>query len=273
MPRQRSPDSIEAEKLFKAGMPLVEIAKKINVPAGTVRRWKSTQGWQLSDKKKQSERSETNNKIKSERSVLKPSARKRGGQTSNSNAKGHGAPKENKNALKHGGYVPVIWDKLSDDEKELFESIPDESESHLIEEIKFYSIRERRLLEALNQLQSEAKKGIYLSAITKAETKRSFKTKEEEQLYNDRIEKKVRRGERLPGKEFMVTTITASAIDPMLRIERELTAVQSKKAKAIEMLEKIRLEKKAINMESMGNEVVDAWITVVTEEKNEQQED
>ena len=175
--------------------------------------------------------------------------------------------------MKHGGYVPVIWDKLSDDEKELFESIPDESESHLIEEIKFYSIRERRLLEALNQLQSEAKKGIYLSAITKAETKRSFKTKEEEQLYNDRIEKKVRRGERLPGKEFMVTTITASAIDPMLRIERELTAVQSKKAKAIEMLEKIRLEKKAINMESMGNEVVDAWITVVTEEKNEQQED
>ena len=45
MARARSPDSIEAEKMYKDGMKLVDIAKKIGKPEGTVRRWKSTQNW------------------------------------------------------------------------------------------------------------------------------------------------------------------------------------------------------------------------------------
>ncbi|CUP27730.1 Uncharacterized conserved protein [[Eubacterium] contortum] len=56
MARSRSPDSIKAEELFHSGMSLVDIAKRMNKPEGTVRRWKSTQGW---DK---SERSEMKNK-------------------------------------------------------------------------------------------------------------------------------------------------------------------------------------------------------------------
>lgn len=51
--RNRSPDSIKAEELFHSGMSLAEIAKKIDRPEGTVRRWKSTQNWE-----KESERSE-----------------------------------------------------------------------------------------------------------------------------------------------------------------------------------------------------------------------
>lgn len=35
----------QAEKMYKAGVPLVEIAKKISKPPGTVRRWKSEQEW------------------------------------------------------------------------------------------------------------------------------------------------------------------------------------------------------------------------------------
>ena len=46
VPRARSPDSIEAEKLFHDGMALVDIAKKLGKPEGTVRRWKSTQKWE-----------------------------------------------------------------------------------------------------------------------------------------------------------------------------------------------------------------------------------
>ncbi len=45
MPRSRSPDSIKAERMYKSGMNLVDIAKEIGKPPGTVRRWKSTQGW------------------------------------------------------------------------------------------------------------------------------------------------------------------------------------------------------------------------------------
>ena len=39
--------------MYKSGMNLVDIAKEIGKPPGTVRRWKSTQGWdsERSDKK------------------------------------------------------------------------------------------------------------------------------------------------------------------------------------------------------------------------------
>lgn len=58
----------EAYKLYKAGMKLIDIANKLDLPPGTVRRWKSTYKWdeenqsERSDKK--SERSEKNRKIK-----------------------------------------------------------------------------------------------------------------------------------------------------------------------------------------------------------------
>lgn len=54
MARSRSPDSIMAEELYNKGMSLVEIAKKLDKPEGTVRRWKSTQGW--GDKSERSEK-------------------------------------------------------------------------------------------------------------------------------------------------------------------------------------------------------------------------
>ena len=53
--RSRSPDSIKAEELYRSGMSLVDIAKELDKPEGTVRRWKSTQKW---DGEQKSERSE-----------------------------------------------------------------------------------------------------------------------------------------------------------------------------------------------------------------------
>ena len=57
LPRARSPDSIEAEKMFHDGMALVDIAKKLGKPEGTVRRWKSTQNWDGNSKKKKNKAS------------------------------------------------------------------------------------------------------------------------------------------------------------------------------------------------------------------------
>ncbi|MDE7425060.1 MAG: terminase [Lachnospiraceae bacterium] len=90
MARARSLGSIEAEKLYREGMKLVDIAKKIGVPDSTVRRWKSTQKWDAGKneqgKKKETERSDKR----------KPNARK-----------SKGAPKGNKNAVGHAPSVPV----------------------------------------------------------------------------------------------------------------------------------------------------------------------
>ena len=64
MARSPNEKAEEAKQLYKKGMKLVEIAEKLEVPAGTVRRWKSTYKWdgeqksERSDKK--SERSEKN---------------------------------------------------------------------------------------------------------------------------------------------------------------------------------------------------------------------
>lgn len=68
----RSPNekAEKARELYKGGMKLVEIASQLDVPPGTVRRWKSTYHW---DGEHQSERSEK----KSERSESKKSVKKK----------------------------------------------------------------------------------------------------------------------------------------------------------------------------------------------------
>lgn len=70
MARSPNEKAEEARKLYKGGMKLVEIASQLEVPAGTVRRWKSTYHW---DGEQQSERSEK----KSERSESKKSVTKK----------------------------------------------------------------------------------------------------------------------------------------------------------------------------------------------------
>ena len=41
-----SEKSVKAHEMFLSGMKLVDIAASLGVPAGTVRRWKSTGGWE-----------------------------------------------------------------------------------------------------------------------------------------------------------------------------------------------------------------------------------
>lgn len=61
MAAKKNPLSDKAYELYKSGMKLVDIAAKLDVPPGTVRRWKSTHNWD-------SERSECDTNRKSERS-------------------------------------------------------------------------------------------------------------------------------------------------------------------------------------------------------------
>lgn len=70
MARSPNEKAEKARELYKGGMKLVEIASQLDVPAGTVRRWKSTYHW---DGEQQSERSEK----KSERSESKKSVTKK----------------------------------------------------------------------------------------------------------------------------------------------------------------------------------------------------
>ena len=104
--------------MYLEGEKLVEIASQLNLPEGTVRRWKCTHKWDNERSDKKNERSRK---------------RKRGAQPKNQNAVGNngGAPEQNKNAEKFGffsKYLPeetvsiiqemptdpldVLWDQI-----------------------------------------------------------------------------------------------------------------------------------------------------------------
>lgn len=53
----RTEQKKEAKKLYRKGWKLKDIAQKINVPQGTVRRWKAEEGWDGEQPNKKSERS------------------------------------------------------------------------------------------------------------------------------------------------------------------------------------------------------------------------
>ena len=84
MPRAPNAKKEEAEKLFHKGLKLAEIAKKLEVPEGTVRSWKNRAGW---DKEKDIKCNVANNKTKSNATLHK---KKQGGQPGNKNAEKHG---------------------------------------------------------------------------------------------------------------------------------------------------------------------------------------
>ena len=92
MPRKLDERAVKAKEMYLNGKKLVEIASQLNLPEGTVRRWKCTHKWD-------SERSDRN----SERSV-----KNRGAPAGNQNAVGHGAPKQNKNAEKYGFFSKYL---------------------------------------------------------------------------------------------------------------------------------------------------------------------
>lgn len=91
--------------MYLTGMKLVEIASQLNLPEGTVRRWKCTHKWDNERSDKKSERSK----------------RKKGAQPNNKNAVGHGGtgPPGNKNAEKYGFFSKY----LPEETREIFSAI------------------------------------------------------------------------------------------------------------------------------------------------------
>lgn len=106
----RAPDSRveEAKELFDQGMKLIDIAKQLSVSEGTVRSWKSRYKWGNATLQKKK----------------RNAAKHRGGQPGNKNAVGHGAPKKNKNAEKHGFFSKYLPEETFSIVQEIDEQDP-----------------------------------------------------------------------------------------------------------------------------------------------------
>ena len=143
MPRKPDKRIIKAKELYKKGQKLIEIANRLGVPEGTVRSWKNRYGWGKTSKK-----NNCNVAKNSEDKTATLQTKKRGGQPKNKNAKGGSGnpnPKPPPNRTTHGGYVPVFMDTLDEDEQELIEMVPEDTELQLMEQIQLFSIRERSI--------------------------------------------------------------------------------------------------------------------------------
>lgn len=105
--------------MYLKGMKLVEIASQLNLPEGTVRRWKSTHRWDNERSDKKSERSDK---------------KKRGGQPGNQNATG---PPGNKNAVKTGEFEALFFDCLDPEEKRLTEMVTPDKEQLLLRKFSY----------------------------------------------------------------------------------------------------------------------------------------
>lgn len=249
MAKARNPTSIEAEKLYKAkGMKLADIAEKLGVPASTVRRWKSTQNWDGYNKNNETERSPKKANVQKE----KPNARKK-----------TGAPARNKNAVKHGAYSSVFLDTLDPEEKKIMDLVPDDEETLLSEQIKIYTVRERRIMQAINKYRT-GKEPVAVESVTRTEIKRAFQNEDEKQEYQEKRREQIDNGERLPGEAYQIETTTENKDNIISRLERELSTVQAHKTKAIATLAKIRIAKskdaREADLQDLRRELLDAQI-------------
>lgn len=100
--------------------------------------------------------------------------KKRGGQRGNKNSKGKrnaagshkGAPLGNTNAEKDGAYSAVLFDRLTDEEKELLEKTPLEVRAALEHEMKILKFRENKILSKIADYEAADDGAVYLSAMT-----------------------------------------------------------------------------------------------------------
>lgn len=240
---------------YRKGSKPKELAEKYEVSVNTVKSWIK----RYKDKHPEKGASDAT------------APRKAGAPLGNTNAVGNsggGAPYGNTNALKHGGYSKVFWDSLSEEEQELRVSKEMDEEDMLLDEIDLLTIRERRIMKRIERFSNEFKSGQTISGTVRSERMRAFANDDEKAEYTNRIQEKIAAGERLPGREYNMTTTTEATYDIVQRLEEALSRCQDQKRRAIEALSRLRIERG----ETGGSSVVDDWVTAVMEADEDGQE-
>ena len=224
----RAPDKRieQAKGMYLKGMKLVEIASQLNLPEGTVRRWKSTHRWDNERSDKKSERSDK---------------KKRGGQPGNQNATG---PPGNKNAVKTGEFEALFFDCLEPDEQKLIQTVRPDKEQLLLQEIQLLTVRERRMLKRIESLKLLEQS-----------------SNPEEVQEDDELEKappgmsvtKYKSGME-KGKPTLLREYEG-ILGQIQSIEDALTRVQARRQRAIEALHKFGYDDAHLELETMKFEL------------------
>jgi uncharacterized protein YjcR len=130
---------------------------------------------------------------------------------------GGGAPKGSKNALKTGEYETIWADSLYDNELEWLELVKLDVESQLNEEIRLMTIRERRMMHRIEELNQED----FTETEIVSETEQGFGKAGAIDVTRNSVKQ-------------------VSTLDQINKIEEALTRVQEKKAKLLDLKWKIQ---------------------------------
>ena len=213
MPRAPSEKKAEAEKLFKKGLKLAEIAKKLDVPEGTVRSWKNRGKWG----EKPPPKDKCNVAKEDEKRNATLQKKKRGGQQGNKNSTGHASsvPKRNKNAEKHGAFSKLYFEDIDEGDWEMISYMEDTEERQLILQLQLFSIRERKFMNRIKKYRDmEADNhGLAVDGVAK--------TKKVEDITDENGES-ISAGQYKKVTETTVTH-TKSVMSSIITLEAELT--------------------------------------------------
>lgn len=151
---------------------------------------------------------------------------KKGNQNAKGNKGGPGAEKRNTRALKTGEYETIYDDLLTDEEKALLKQIElDDKKYQIISEIKILSIRERRILKKIQDLQN----GKEMSIV------RMSKSSSNNVSYRD--------------NGTLTTTEAENTLNIVQRLEEALTRVQEAKRRYIDSYHKIETDDRKLELD------------------------
>lgn len=215
MPKSRSPNREKAFNIYKEHGGSIEnrrIAEMLQISEKTVGGWKCKDAWG----------SKLNGVLQTPK---RSTPKEKGGQPGNKNATG---PPGNKNAVKTGEFETLFFDCLNPDERLLAQMVPTDKEQLLLQEIQLLTVRERRMLKRIKDLQAVAEKQEQDKAAGMTAVK--YKTGTEKDKETDLVE-------------------YTGVLGQIQSVEDALTRVQGKKQHAIDSLHRYGYDDAKLKLE------------------------
>lgn len=194
-----------------------------------IRKWKCIDKWEEELEKKRKQR-------------------KPGGQPGNQNAKGHGAPVDNQNAVTHGAYCKVNFSGLTEEEKQQILSIAGDTKGAMVQELIILLAKETVLRNRIENLRCENPDVFYIDKIVEMRVPKTPEDKEKE-FY----EKGTGKAEGEQGAEelktAMNTVIKSSPFDHAMKLEIEWNKTHGRIIKILDSIKSYELDSARLEIE------------------------
>ncbi len=211
----------QAHQDWKKGMKYQEIADKYGVSLSTVKSW-VVRYWKKNKEEKVA--TTASKKLQPEIKKLQPSKNK------------GGAPKGNKNHLKHGIYEKMLFEFLSQEEQELFLQQEIDEVEECKKMIRFCDLQILKFMRKIKELE-EKSGGLVVSGVSKKRT----------------TTKGIERDATSDFTEEEVATNTVAVHELILKYNNEIEKAKKQKMKCLEVLFKFGENKQQETAESNIN--------------------